>query len=187
MTEEVKMFLDDAEQHMKKSIEHLEVELSKVRAGKASPSMLSGIMVDYYGVPTPVNQVASVNTQDARSLLIKPWEKAMLQPLEKAILAANIGVTPQNDGETIRLNLPVLTEETRLELVKKVKNLGEQAKIGIRNIRRDAMHNMKDLLKDGLSEDMEKRAEDAVQDVTNKYTERVDKHMEAKEKEIMIV
>lgn len=187
MTEEVKMFLEDAEGHMKNGIEHLEAELSKVRAGKASPAMLSGLYVDYYGVNTPITQVASVNTQDAKTLIIKPWEKGMLQPIEKAILAANIGVTPQNDGEIIRLTLPALTEESRRDLVKAIKNIGEQAKIGIRNNRRDAMHHMKELLKEGLSEDMEKRAEDAVQQITNKYTELVDKHLEAKEKEIMHV
>ena len=181
------MYLMETEDLMQKAIEHLENELSKVRAGKASPSMVNGVFVDYYGVQTPIQQAATVNTQDAKTIVIKPWEKNMLEPIEKALLKANLGVTPQNDGDFIRLVLPPLTEERRHELVKSVKNHGEQARVSIRNIRRDTMHNLKELLKEGVSEDMEKRAEDAVQELTNKYTALVDKHLEQKEKEIMTV
>lgn len=187
MTEEVKMYLDDAEDHMTKAIQHLEEELTKVRAGKASPSMLNGIYVDYYGVNTPLQQVANVNSQDAKTLIIKPWEKAMLQPIEKAILQANIGVTPQNDGELIRIVLPPMTEDRRRELVKNVKALGENAKVSIRNVRRDALHHIKDLQKEGTSEDMVKKGEDEVQVLTDKYSAEADKHVSAKEKEIMTV
>lgn len=187
MTEEVKMYLDDADEHMKKSIEHLETELSKLRAGKATPSMLNGINVDYYGTNSPISQAANINNQDAKTLIVKPWDKSMLEPIEKAILAANIGITPQNNGEMIRLVLPPLTEERRLDLVKSVRSHGEQTKISIRNIRRDTMHQIKDLLKEGLSEDLERDAEHAVQELTNKYAVLVDKHFEAKQKEIMTV
>ena len=187
MTEEIQMHLMETEENMQKAIEHLETELSKIRAGKASPSMVNGVFVDYYGVQTPIQQAATVNTQDAKTIVIKPWEKNMLEPIEKALLKANLGVTPQNDGDFIRLILPPLTEERRHELVKSVKNHGEQTKVSIRTIRKDTMHHMKELLNEGVSEDMEKRAEDAVQELTNKYTALVDKHLEQKEKEIMTV
>ena len=187
MTEEVKMYLDEAADHMKKAISHLEEELTKVRAGKASPAMLNGIFVDYYGTNTPLQQVANVNTQDAKTIIIKPWEKNMLQPIEKSILQANIGVTPQNDGELIRIVLPPMTEERRRDLVKNVKALGENAKVSIRNSRRDAIHNLKELQKEGTSEDMVKRGEDEVQVLTDKYSAEVDKHLTVKEKEIMTV
>lgn len=187
MTEEIQMYLMETEDLMQKAIEHLENELSKIRAGKANPSMVNGVFVDYYGVQTPIQQAATVNTQDAKTIVIKPWEKNMLEPIEKALLKANLGVTPQNDGDFIRLVLPPLTEERRHELVKSVKNHGEQARVSIRNIRRDTMHHLKELLKEGVSEDMEKRAEDAVQELTNKYTAAVEKHLEQKETEIMTV
>ena len=187
MTEEVKFYLDDAEEHMQKAIQHLEEELTKVRAGKASPAMLNGIYVDYYGVNTPLQQVANVNVQDAKTLIIKPWEKGMLDPIEKAIMKANIGVTPQNDGELIRIVLPPMTEERRRELVKSVKAIGENSKVSIRSIRRDAIHHIKELQKEGTSEDMVKRGEDEVQALTDKYSSEVDKHLVAKEKEIMHV
>jgi len=172
---------------MAKSISHLESELAKIRAGKASPSMLDGIMVDYYGNPTPLNQAANVTVLDARTISIQPWEKTMLQPIEKGIMAANIGITPQNDGNTIRLFLPPLTEERRKELVKRCNGEGEHSKVSIRNIRRDAIEQVKKLQKDGVSEDECKDAEKNIQDLTDKYIALVDKHLQAKEKEIMAV
>ena len=172
---------------MAKSISHLESELAKIRAGKASPSMLDGIMVDYYGNPTPLNQAANVTVLDARTISIQPWEKTMLQPIEKGIMAANIGITPQNDGNTIRLFLPPLTEERRKELVKRCNGEGEHSKVSIRNIRRDAIEQVKKLQKDGVSEDECKDAEKNIQDLTDKYIALVDKHLQTKEKEIMAV
>ena len=179
--------INETESLMTKSISHLESELAKIRAGKASPAMLDGIMVDYYGNPTPLNQAANVSVLDARTISIQPWEKSMLQPIEKGIMAANIGITPQNDGNTIRLFLPPLTEERRKELVKKCNGEGEHAKVSIRNIRRDAIEQVKKLQKDGVSEDECKDAEKNIQDLTDKYIALVDKHLQAKEKEIMAV
>lgn len=185
--EELQMILDDTKEQMEKAINHLENELSKIRAGKAHPSMLNGVMVDYYGVKTPINQASSINTQDAKTIVIKPFEKSMLQEIEKAILAANIGVTPQNDGDFIRIILPPLTEERRKELVKSVHRHGEETRVSIRNIRRDAMQEVKELLKEGLSEDMEKKAEADIQQLTNDFTEKVNHHLTRKEEEIMKV
>lgn len=172
---------------MTKAIQHLESELTKIRAGKAAPSMLDGIMVDYYGNPTPLNQVGNVAVLDARTLSIQPWEKNMLQAIEKGIMAANIGITPQNDGNTIRLFLPPLTEERRKELVKRCNGEGEQAKVSIRNIRRDTIEQIKKQQKDGVSEDACKDAETQAQQETDKFIALVDKHLQAKEKEIMAV
>lgn len=184
---DVNAILSDTEAHMKKAIDHLEFELARIRAGKANPDMLAGVNVDYYGTKTPVAQTATINTTDAKTLIVKPWDKSMLEPIEKAIMAANLGFTPQNDGELIRIVLPPLTEERRQELVKAVKKEAEQARISIRNIRRDAMQNVKKLLDEGLSEDMEKKAEGEIQNKTDKYTELVEKHVAAKEKEILTV
>jgi ribosome recycling factor len=181
---DVNSILADTKAHMKKAIDHLEFELSRIRAGKASPEMLSGVKVDYYGVMTPIEQAANINTTDAKTLIVKPWDKNMLEPIEKAIMAANLGFTPQNDGELIRIVLPALTEERRQELVKAVKQEAEQARISIRNIRRDAMQHLKKLLDEGLSEDMEKKAENEIQQMTDKYTDLVEKHVDAKEKEM---
>ena len=175
------------EDAMKKAINHLEAELVKVRAGKANPNMIEGIMVDYYGNPTPINQIGNISVLDARTLSIQPWEKNMLQPIEKAIMASNIGITPQNDGANIRLFLPPLTEERRRELVKRANGEGEHSKVAIRNIRRDAIEGIKKLQKDGLSEDAGKDAEKDVQGITDKYISLVDKHLAQKEKEIMAV
>jgi ribosome recycling factor len=161
--------------------------LVKIRAGKANPQIVDGIMIDYYGSPMPINQVANISVMDARTLSIQPWEKNMLQPIEKAIIAANIGINPQNDGNIIRLFLPPLTEERRKELVKKCHHEGENSKIAIRNIRRDAIEHIKKLQKNGLSEDAAKDAEADVQDVTTKNIAAVDKHLASKEKEIMAV
>jgi ribosome recycling factor len=187
MVEEISSIISVAEDHMKKAISHLEAELVKIRAGKANPQMLDGLVVDYYGSHVPINQVANVSVMDARTLTIQPWEKNMVQPIERAIIAANIGVTPQGDGVMIRLSLPPLTEERRKELVKKCLVEGEHSKVTIRNIRRDAIEHIKKLQKNGLSEDAAKDAEDEVQEVTNKYIVMVEKHLVLKEKEIMSV
>jgi ribosome recycling factor len=187
MAEDVASIVSNADDHMQKAINHLEAELQKIRAGKANPQMLDGVMVDYYGSPMPINQVANINVMDARTLSIQPWEKNMLQPIERSIINANIGITPQNDGNIIRIFLPPLTEERRKELVKRCQGEGEHSKIAIRNIRRDAIEHIKKLQKDGLSEDAAKDAEAEVQEVTNKYIGVVEKHLAAKEKEIMSV
>lgn len=187
MSEELDLILADAEQTMGKGINHLESELAKIRAGKASPAMIDGINVEYYGSPTPIGQVANVTVLDARTISIQPWEKNMVQPIERAIMAANIGITPQNDGVQIRLFLPPLTEERRKELFKKASGEGEQSKVAIRNIRRDAIEQVKKLQKDGLSEDAAKDAEKNIQDLTDRYIVLVDKHLAAKEKEMMAV
>jgi ribosome recycling factor len=187
MAEDISSIIVGAEEQMKKAINHLETELVKIRAGKANPQMLDGIVVDYYGSPMPVNQVANISVMDARTLSIQPWEKNMLQPIERAIIAANIGITPQNDGVLIRLFLPPLTEERRRELVKRCQGEGEHSKVAIRNIRRDAIEHIKRLQKNGLSEDVAKDAETNVQGVTDKFITAVEKHLATKEKEIMAV
>jgi len=187
MSEELSSIIAVAEDHMKKAIGHLESELVKIRAGKANPQMLDGISVDYYGSPMPINQVANISVMDARTLSIQPWEKNMLQPIERSIIAGNIGINPQNDGSLIRIFLPPLTEERRKELVKRCQNEGEHSKVAIRNIRRDAIENIKKLQKNGLSEDVAKDAEADVQEVTDRYTAAVEKHLSSKEKEIMSV
>jgi len=187
MAEDVSHIVATADDHMKKAIIHLETELIKIRAGKATPQILDGIVVDYYGSPTPINQVGNINVMDARTLSIQPWEKNMLQPIERAIIGANIGINPQNDGSQIRLFLPPLTEERRKELVKKCQGEGEHSKVAIRNIRRDALEHIKRLQKNGLSEDIAKDAETNIQDITDKFITTVDKHLTSKEKEIMSV
>ena len=185
--DDIKSIQQHAEELMKKAIDHLEVELVKIRAGKANPQMVDGITVDYYGSPMPLNQVSNISVMDARTLSIQPWEKNMLQPIERAIIAANIGIHPQNDGNIIRLFLPPLTEERRKELVKKCHAEGEHSKVAIRNIRRDAIEHIKRLQKNGLSEDATKDAEANVQGLTDKFIGTVDKHLSLKEKEIMVV
>jgi len=185
--DDIKSIQHHAEDQMKKAIDHLEIELTKVRAGKANPQIVDGITVDYYGSPMPINQVSNVSVMDARTLSIQPWEKNMLQPIERAIIAANIGINPQNDGNIIRLFLPPLTEERRKELVKKCHGEGEHSRIAIRNIRRDAIEHIKKLQKNGLSEDAAKDAEADVQALTDKFIAAVDKHLGSKEKEIMAV
>lgn len=187
MAADLGSIIEDTQVSMRKAINHLEAELSKIRAGKANPTMLDGIMVDYYGNPTPINQVGNVAVLDARTISITPWEKNMLQAIERAITMANIGINPQNDGTIIRLFLPPLTEERRKELVKKCGAEGEQAKVAIRSIRREAIEDIKKLQKDGLSEDACKDAEKETQDLTDKFTSLVEKHLDAKEKEIMAV
>lgn len=187
MSEDLDLVLDYTESSMQKAINHLETELTKIRAGKASPAMLEGLTVDYYGAPTPINQVANVNVLDARTLSIQPWEKSMLAAIERSIMGGNIGVTPQNDGNQIRLFMPPLTEERRRELFKRAGGEGEQSKVAIRNIRREGIEEIKKLQKDGLSEDEAKDAEKAVQDITDRYILLVDKHLAAKEKDMMAV
>ncbi|MFZ9027996.1 MAG: ribosome recycling factor [Crocinitomicaceae bacterium] len=187
MIEELTMVYDEFKSSNEKSLTHLENELLKIRAGKASPAMLTGVMVDYYGSPTPLQQVANVNTMDARTLTVQPWEKTMLEEINKAILHANLGLTPQDNGEVLIINIPPLTEERRRDLVKKAKSEGEHAKVGVRNHRKDAMDMVKSLKDDGLSEDMQKDAEEEIQNITNAYTKKVDELIELKEKDIMTI
>ena len=187
MSEDLEFILEETRDSMKKALDHLETELIKIRAGKANPQMLEGLTVDYYGSPTVLNQVSNVSVMDARTLTIQPWEKNMLQPIERAIINANLGVTPQNDGNIIRLFMPPLTEERRREFVKRAGGEGEQSRVAIRNMRRDAIEQIKKLQKDGLSEDEAKDAEKVIQDITDKHIALVEKHLQAKEKEIMSV
>ena len=187
MTEEINFILDSTKESMESSIAHLEKEFLNIRAGKASPQMLGGVFVDYYGSQTPLSQVANISVPDARTITVTPWEKSMLAPIERAIFEANLGMTPQNDGTLIRLYLPPLTEERRREFVKRVMAEGETAKIAIRNIRRDGMEDIKKLQKDGLSEDLAKESEARVQVITDKKITEVDVHCAAKEKELMTV
>jgi len=187
MSEDVKLVMDIAEDGMRKAISHLETELVKIRAGRATPQMFDGLVVDYYGSSTPIGQVGNISVADARTITIQPWEKNMLQPIERAIIAANMGVTPQNDGVIIRIFLPALTEERRKDLVKKVNAEGEQSRVSVRGVRRDTIEEIKKLQKNGLSEDEGKDAEKEVQQMTDKYIALIDKHLAAKEKEIMAV
>ncbi|MEO6288695.1 MAG: ribosome recycling factor [Ginsengibacter sp.] len=188
MADDLAEILDNGRLSMNKAIDHLETELSRIRAGKATPTMLDGIVVDYYGNPTPINQVGNLSVMDARTLTIQPWEKNMLQPIERAIIAANIGINPQNDGNIIRLFLPPLTEERRRELVKRSNGEGESAKVAVRNIRRDAIEHIKKLQKDSvISEDAARDAETEMQGITDDFILLVEKHLESKEKEIMSV
>jgi ribosome recycling factor len=187
MQADLDFIIEDSKESMVRAISHLESELVKIRAGKATPNIVDGIVVDYYGNPTPINQVGNISVADVRTLTIQPWEKNMLQPIERAIIAANIGLNPQNDGNMIRLFLPPLTEERRRELVKRAHNEGEQSKVAIRSIRREAMEQIKKLQKNGMSEDVTKDAEDTVQQLTDKFIGLVDKHLGTKEKEIMTV
>lgn len=187
MSEDLDIVLQDAGETMQKAINHLEAELVKIRAGKANPNMLDGIVADYYGAPTAISQIANITAMDARTISVQPWEKNMLQVIERAIIAANIGINPQNDGNIIRLFLSPLTEERRRELVKRCNAEGENAKVSIRNIRREAIEDIKKLQKDGLSEDAAKDAEAETQIMTDKHISLVEKHLTAKEKEIMVV
>ncbi|TFH39724.1 MAG: ribosome recycling factor [Bacteroidia bacterium] len=187
MNEEIEIILEETEERMSNAVNHLETELSKLRAGKATPMLLDGISVDYYGLSTPLAQVSNINTPDPRSIIVQPWEKNMLGLIEKAILAANIGLTPMNNGEIIRINVPPLTEERRIQLVKRVKGEGENAKISIRNSRKWANDELKRLLKEGLEEDLEKDASASVQLFTDNFSKKVDEVVESKEKDLMTV
>lgn len=185
--EEIDMIMEEAQEMMDHSIEHLSKELVKVRTGKASPTMVRDILVPYYGSPTPMSQVANVTTSDSRTLVIKPWEANIIPAIEKAIMEANIGITPQNDGEVVRLTIPMLTEDRRKELVKQAKSLGEDSKVGVRSARRQAMEEMKKAVKSGYPEDMGKRREDEIQKMTDSHVKKIDEMIEAKEKDIMTV
>ena len=187
MSELIKKQLNDAKSLMDKAFDHADNELTKIRAGKASPAMLDGVSVDYYGTLTPLSQVGNVNTPDARTLVIQPWEKSLLGPIEKAIMEANLGLNPQNDGVIIRINVPPLTEERRRDLVKKVKAEVEQGKVAIRNIRKDANEKIRKLKTDGVSEDEMKTGEGEVQKLTDGYIVKMDQLSEVKEKDIMTV
>ena len=187
MTEDLSEIFDTARVSMKKAMSFLESELAKIRAGKATPAMLDGLVVDYYGNPTPIDQVGNISAVDARTITIQPWEKNMLQPIERAIIGANLGVNPQNDGVIIRLFMPPLTEERRKEFVKKSNSEGEQAKISVRSIRRDALEQIKKAQKDGLSEDVAKEGEKEIQEITDSFIAQIDKYLSTKEVEIMAV
>jgi ribosome recycling factor len=187
MTEELTMIYDDFKVSNSKTINHFETELVKIRAGKASPAMLGGVMVDYYGSMTPLQQVANVNTSDARTILVQPWEKAMLNEIARGIINANLGLNPQNNGEQLIITVPPLTEERRRELVKRAKVEAENAKVGVRNNRKDAIDMIKELKNDGLSEDLAKGAEEEVQKITNGAIKKIDELVEIKEKDIMTV
>lgn len=187
MTEEIQMGYDEAKAGMEQALEHLSTELVKVRAGKASPTMLGGVMVDYYGSKTPLSQVANVNTTDARTITVQPWEKSLLDEISKAIINSNLGLNPQSNGEMIIINVPALTEERRRELVKKAKAEGETAKVSLRNHRKEANDFIKGLKNDGLSEDLAKGAEDDIQKLVDGFVKRIDDAIVLKEKDIMTV
>lgn len=187
MTEEVQMIYDECKSSNAKTLNHLEHELQKVRAGKATPSMLQSVMVDYYGAPTPLAQVANVSTMDARTITVQPWERTMLNEIAKGIINSNLGFAPQNNGEMLLINVPPLTEERRKEMVKKAKGEGEHAKVGVRNNRKDALDLIKSLKNDGLSEDLAKDSENEIQNITNAFIKKVDDLIELKEKDIMTI
>ena len=187
MQEEVDFVIEHCKERMDAAIKHLEKELTHIRAGKASPSMLDGVQVEYYGTMTPLNQVSNVSTPDARTIAIQPWEKGLIPVIEKSILAANLGFNPDNNGEIIRINIPALTEERRRQLVKQVSQEGETAKVSIRTARKEANDSLKKMLKNGLSEDIEKDAEEEVQKMTDNYGKKVDALVEAKDKDIMTI
>lgn len=187
MNEDVQLVIEEAKDQMSKTVKYLENEMARIRAGKANPRILDGITVDYYGQETPLAQVSNINTPDAATIAVQPWEKQMVGPIEKAIMAANIGLTPMNNGEMIRINIPPLTEERRKELVKQVKNEGENAKISLRNSRREANDEIKKLEKSGLSEDNARDAEAEAQKLTDDYNNKVDSIIDKKEQEIMTI
>ncbi|MBC8883843.1 ribosome recycling factor [Flavobacterium piscinae] len=187
MTEEIDFIIDTAKEHMDGSIAHLEKEFLNIRAGKASPQMLGGVFVDYYGSQTPLSQVANINVPDARTITVTPWEKSMLQPIEKAIMIANLGFNPMNNGDNIIISVPPLTEERRRDLVKQAKSEAEDAKIGIRNARKDANTDIKKEEKNGTSEDICKTAEESIQKLTDAYIKKIDDILAVKEAEIMKV
>ncbi len=187
MTDDAILCLEEAEEKMQHAIEHLERELQKIRAGKANPNMLSGVRVEYYGVLTPIEQTSNINTPDPRQIIIQPFDKSTIHEIEKAIRNANLGFNPQNEGEILRIQVPPLTEERRLDLVKKAKTVGEETKIGIRNARRHANDEAKKLEKDGMPEDEAKHLVDEIQKLTDQFIERIDKEVEMKEKDVMTV
>lgn len=187
MQEEVQFILDICKEKMGAAIEHLEKELVHIRAGKANPSMLDGVLVEYYGSMTPLAQVSNISTPDARTIAVQPWEKNLISEIEKAIMNANLGLNPDNNGEIIRINVPVLTEERRRDLVKQVHSEGEHAKVSVRSARKDGNESLKKLLKEGLSEDLEKDGEAEVQKLTDEFGKKIDSLVDAKEKDIMTI
>ena len=187
MEEDIQFYLDHAKELMEKSIDHTRVELQKLRAGKAMPNMLDDLRVDYYGASTPIGQVASINTPDARTIVVKPWEKNLIPEIEKSIINSDLGLNPQNDGELIRVNIPPLTEDRRKILVKHARNEAENGKISIRNARKDANDHLKKLQKDGASEDLIKKAEGDVQKLTDNYTHKIEELLSKKEEDIMTI
>ena len=187
MTEEINLIIESAKESMEGSVNHLAKELLNIRAGKASPQMLGGVFVDYYGSQTPLSQVANVSTPDARTITVTPWEKNMLQPIEKAIMVANLGLNPMNNGDNIIINVPALTEERRKDLVKQAKSQAEDAKISIRNARKEANNDIKKEEKSGVSEDICKGAEQDIQDLTDTFINKIDEQLTIKETEIMKV
>ena len=187
MIEELELIYDEFKSANGKSLNHLESDLIKIRAGKASPNMLQGVMVEYYGTMTPIQQVANVNTMDARTIVVQPWEKNLINEIAKGILNSNLGLNPQNNGDQLLIAVPPLTEERRRDLAKRAKAEAENAKVAVRNNRKDALDMIKDLKKEGLSEDMEKDAEEEVQKITNTFIKQIDELLELKEKDIMTV
>ena len=187
MIDKANELLEFAELKMEDAVTHLQEELKTYRAGKANPEVFASVIVNYYGAATPLPQMSNITTPDAKTMLIQPWDKSMIHTIEKAIMDANLGFTPQNNGEVIRINVPALTEERRRELVKKARTAGETAKVSVRNARREAMESLKKLLKEGLPEDVEKDDEEKVQKFTDKFVKKVDEVLELKEKEIMTV
>ena len=187
MQEEIDLVIETTKESMENSVAHLQRELTKIRSGKASPDMLDGLKVEYYGAMTPLSGVSTIKVVDGRTLSIQPWEKKMIGLIEQAIFAANLGVTPQNDGEVVRIVIPMLTEERRKQLVKQASEAVEHAKVSIRNARRDAMDEVKKAVKNGYSEDAGKNAEQDIQDLTNKYIGQADSIFVSKEKELMTV
>lgn len=187
MLEECELVYEDVQEKMDRSIEHLEKEFQHIRAGKASPDMLNTVMVDFYGAMTPINQTANITSPDARQIIVQPWDKSQIIAIEKAIMNANLGFNPKNEGEVLRIFVPAVTEERRLELVKQAKAGAEDAKIAVRNARRSGNDDAKSLEKEGVSEDDVKRLQEDIQKLTDKYIERVDKLIEAKDKDIMTI
>jgi ribosome recycling factor len=187
MNEDAQLIIDLAAEKMEKALHFLETDLSRIRAGKANLHILDGIHVEYYGNPVPLSQVSNVSTPDPKTIAIQPWDKKMIEPIEKAIMASNLGITPINNGELIRINIPMLTEERRKELVKQVKHEGEAAKVSIRNARRDANEELRKMHKDGLPEDEMKKGELDIQKITDDHIAKIDKVIETKDKEILTV
>ncbi len=185
--EEIELYLETAKEMMEQAISHSRKELAKIRAGKAMPSMLDGILVEYYGTPTPINQVASISTPDARTLFIKPWEKSIIAEVEKSIINSNLGFNPQNDGENIIISVPQLTEERRIQLTKQAKAVTEDGKVRVRNARKEANDELRKLKNDGVSEDAIKNAEIDVQQLTDSFVKNLDDLLSVKESEIMTV
>lgn len=187
MTEDAQMVYDEAKESMGNALLHLDKEFQKIRAGKASPSMLEGIIINYYGAPTPIEQTANINTPDPRQIIVQPWDKSILPELEKAILNANLGFNPKNEGEVLRISVPPLTEERRKDLVKQAKNEAEQTKVSIRNARRGANDLAKSMEKDGMPEDESKKLQEKIQELTDDHIKKVDEILDKKEKDIMTV